>query len=58
MRTHLVFAAKEYFPNRFELVHQASQFARRLHLTKERMGDTINQALERMSAPGESEGEN
>lgn len=57
MRSDLVYTAKEHFTNHFELVHQAAKFARRLHQKNERMGETINQALERISAPREREGE-
>ena len=57
MRSHLVYLAKAQMPNRFELVRVAAWLARGIHKPNTCLGASINQALERIAASGEREGE-
>ncbi|WP_263355213.1 DNA-directed RNA polymerase subunit omega [Acidicapsa acidisoli] len=50
MRTELTFKALASMPNRYQLVQLAAKATRALHRPNTRVQDTMNDALERLSA--------
>jgi hypothetical protein len=50
MRTELTFRALTIQPNRYQLVQLAAKATRALHRPNTRVQDTMNDALERLSA--------
>jgi hypothetical protein len=50
MRTELTFKAIACLPNRYQLVQLAAKATRALHRPNTRVQDTMNDALERLSA--------
>jgi hypothetical protein len=57
MRTELTFRALVSEPNRYRLVQLAAKATRALHRPNTRVQDTMNDALDRLSAASPSETE-
>jgi hypothetical protein len=57
MRTELTFRALESEPNRYRLVQLAAKATRALHRPNTRVQDTMNDALDRLSAASPQEPE-
>ena len=54
MRSELVFAAIDHFPNRYALTVLSAKASRKLHRPNTRVEDTINDALRRLGQAPES----
>lgn len=50
-RSHLIHRAAEHYPSRFALVRATARCARLFHNPGQRIGESINQALERIADP-------
>jgi hypothetical protein len=57
MRTELTFKALASMPNRYQLVQLAAKATRALHRPNTRVQDTMNDALERLSAANQVQSE-